>query len=388
MITSFLLKRSMIFALYLLGFSLSAQTSKDIIDKVIKAHKPYNNYDAEFESWFKFASSEDTSYSKFKYSVYNILNQPITGRFAAEMWNTKYYNVIASNTYCSFGAKDSVYYVYTFREHKNLVIDKASENMYKPFVHKSKFLKKFNLMSDTGRCYTLTFEEEYQDEIKNTNKHKVLINVDKQTWLIVEEEEWYWFEGKEQYSRVKLLNSMIRMDRKLKAFTKQCDSLIKVYKSYRSGDSISEIFNNKYATIVKGDKAPELKGVIHNSNDSFDVYKHKDSILILDFSYTTCAYCYLSIPALKAVQSKFKGQGVSLYSINQFKSDWSKIDAYEAFHKIDFPSVQVNYDYGFSWGVRGHPTFFIVKNGVICFVMIGYSDDLEDILIEEVEKLR
>lgn len=384
----FLLKRTAAFALFLLSFTLTAQSSKDIMVKIIKAQKPYTNYDAEFESWFKFASSEDTSYSKFNYSIYTILNLPVSGHFTAEMWNTKYYNVISSNTYCSFGTKDSVYYVYTFKEHKNAVTDMASENMYKPLTYKSKFLKKFNLVSDTGRFYTLMFEEEYQDEIKNTNKHKALIRVDKQTWLIVEKEEWYWFEGKVQYSKMKLLNSVIRMDRKYKAFTHQCDSLIKVYRSYRSGDSIRQIFENKYAKITKGDKAPELKGLIHNSKDSFDVHQSKDSILILDFSYTTCAYCFLSIPALNAIQAKYKGQGVSLYSINQFKNDWPKIDAYEAFHKIDFPSVHVNYDYGFTWGVRGHPTFVVVKNGVICFVMNGYSKDLEDILSEEVEKLR
>lgn len=388
MISTNCLKNFLCLFLFIFTCTLAAQNSEDIIKRTLNAQKPYNNYDAEFESWFKFASSEDTGYSKYKYSVYTILNVPVTGCFVADKWNTRFYNAIASNVYCSFNTKDSVYYDYTYKEHKAYLIDYAKENIYEPFAFKSKFLKQFKLLSDTGNCYTLMLDENYQDELKNTNRHKALLSIDKQSWLIVAKEEWYWMEGKVQYSKMKLINSTLRPERKLKQFTKECDSLIKVYRSYKSGDSIMAIFGSKYAKLIVGDKAPELKGLIHNSNDSFDIYKHQDSILILDFSYTTCAYCYLSIPALKAINAKYKGKGVSLYSINQFKNDWPKIDDYETYHKIDFPSVMVNYDYGFTWGVRGHPCFVIVKNGVVYFILSGYDKNLEDILSKEIEKLR
>ncbi|HEY1045945.1 MAG TPA: TlpA disulfide reductase family protein [Bacteroidia bacterium] len=372
---------------FLVG-SLIAQNSEDVIKKVLKTQKSFNNYDAEFESWFKFASSDDTGYSKYKYSLYTILNVPVSGRFIADKWNTRFYNALASNVYCSFSTKDSIYYDYTFKEHKAYFVEYAKENIYEPFAYKSKYLKQFKLLSDTGNCYTLLLDENYQDEIGNTKRHKALLSVDKQSWLIVAAEEWFWMEGKVQYSKIKMIHFALMPERKLKQFTQECDSLIKVYRSYKSGDSIRAIFDSKYAKLSVGDKAPELKGLIHNTNDSFDVHKHQDSILILDFSYTTCAYCYLSIPALKAINARYKGQGVSLYSINQFKNDWPKIDDYEAYHKIDFSSVQVKYDYGYTWGVRGHPTFVIVKNGVVCFILNGYDKNLEDILSKEIEKLR
>ena len=52
-----------------------------------------------------------------------------------------------------------------------------------------------------------------------------------------------------------------------------------------------------------------------------------------------------------------------------------------------FPVLKVDHTVAMNYGIRGYPTLFIIKNGVVKFVHVGSPEDLENMLKKEIDKL-
>jgi hypothetical protein len=372
----------------LLCFSSSAAQTKSQIRKAVQKNLDiYRDHHAVYESWFKFKSGDDTGYSIMDIRLYTILGQPayiinkeindydtILGAKKTDYITTLY---LKSNKY---------YTLSTDRYSLKTLANELKEDKYKGFRYNKKALKSFKLGPDTSTKYHILIQEtEYKDK-RDTILFKTLLYIDKTSMMPMIYENWAWFDGGVQYSRQKLIRIEAITNKNLLSVSREIDSLSAAFKTHISGDSLNEEFRAKFKKHQIGDTMMPISGRISQSKDSFNLFNHGDSILIIDFSYTTCGWCIYCIPALNALHKRYDSTGVAVYSVDPIKGDWKKIEKFVAYYKIVYPIVEIDYDYSYEYGVQGYPTLFIIKNGILIYMHRGFSEDMEKEIIREVEK--
>ncbi len=105
----------------------------------------------------------------------------------------------------------------------------------------------------------------------------------------------------------------------------------------------------------------------------------RGKVVLLDFSFISCAACMLSIRPVNELHEKYKNKNVAIISLNHIDSP----DAIKRFVKKYNLQYPVYIDNGGAisklYNVYGGPYFyFIDKEGKIANVFPGYSDDFEE----------
>ncbi|MCC6818843.1 MAG: TlpA family protein disulfide reductase, partial [Bacteroidia bacterium] len=354
---------------------------------VYKNIKKYRDHHAVYESWFKFQSGEDTSYSVIDIRLYTLIGQPAY----SILTNITEYDTILSakkpNYITSLYVHNDKYYTMNTDKYSLSVISNdIKDDVYKGIRKNKKSLKSFKLGPDTSvRYHILINNSEYKDK-RDTVIYKTILYVDKTNMMPMIQEDWAWFDGGVQYSLQKLKSIEILDRNKLNYIVKEIDSLSSAFKTHINGDSLNEAFYAKFKKHQIGDTMKPISGKISMSNDSFNLFTHGDSILIIDFSYTTCGWCIYCIPALNALHQRYDSTGVAVYSVDPMKNDWNKIEKFVAYFKIKYPIVEIDYDFSYEYGVLGYPTLFIIKNGILVYMHRGFSENMEEEIIKEVNK--
>lgn len=365
----------------------SAQTKSQIRKAVSKNIEKYRDHHAVYHSWFKFQSSEDTNFTIMDIRLYTLLNQPV---YIINKEISSYDTVLGaktSNAITTLYLKYDKYYTMTTERYNFSDISRDLKNdVYRGFNVSKKSLKSYQLGPDTSAKYHILIQDtEYKDK-RDTVIFKTILYVEKTTMMPMIHENWAWFDGGVQYS-LQRLKSVESLDRKqMKAFSRELDSLASAFKTHINGDSINEAFRAKFKKLQVGDTMMPISGRISQSKDSFNLFNHSDSILIIDFSYTTCGWCIYCIPALNALHQRYDSTGVAVYSVDPMKNDWKKIDKFVSYYKIKYPIVEIDYEYSYEYGVLGYPTLFIIKNGILIYMHRGFSEKMEEEIIKEVEK--
>jgi thiol-disulfide isomerase/thioredoxin len=106
----------------------------------------------------------------------------------------------------------------------------------------------------------------------------------------------------------------------------------------------------------------------------------------MDFWYRGCGWCIAAMPAIKAVAARYAGKPVSVLGINK---DRNPDDAKFVVDKLGLNYTTIR---GESipelYEVSGFPTLLLVdQEGVVREVHVGYSENLEQTLVESVDKL-
>lgn len=134
----------------------------------------------------------------------------------------------------------------------------------------------------------------------------------------------------------------------------------------------------KYAIVKAGDSAAELKGIVHVSNDSFILSNYTDSIVVLDFLFSTCGPCRRALPNVNALYDKYRPQGVLFYGIDPIENDWPKLDLFVSKVKVNYPIVKVSEESARTgYGIRGYPTMVILNKGKIILKEIGHEETIK-----------
>lgn len=367
--------------------NLNAQTKKQVISKTLKAMDDFNDYKASFNYYFKFFSGNDTTLSVIKCEEKRLFGHHAFGTFNKV---NKYYTSYAAfdaNELCILDTNNNTYYDFFIKENKANFYHKIGEGLYKPLNYKKKYLNEFELLPDTNSTYYILMRQEsYSEDSLKDDRSKTIVYVRKSDMLPVVEYEWFWSDGEVQYSKYELLNVANLSHVKLKDFVKNIDSLKKHFRTYHSGDSIWKEFEATFRKLKVGDSVDFIVGVNHITRDSMVLDHKKDSILIIDFSYTTCGPCVKAIPVINSLHRKYNQTGIGVYSVDPFKNDWSRLDRFIEYYKVEYPIIEIDYSFTRQYGVMGYPRFIIIKKGKVAFIS-GYSDRLEDIIIKEICKL-
>jgi len=143
----------------------------------------------------------------------------------------------------------------------------------------------------------------------------------------------------------------------------------------------------KTALLQKGDTAIHFSAPILGRSDSFNFEAYKDSILVLDFFFSTCGPCRATIPTLNALNDCYKHRGVVFMGVNPLEKDWHRLDRFLAKVPLHYPVLKANIKVAESYGVRGYPTLFVIHKGRVMMTLLGYDKDLQNKLVQAIETI-
>ena len=272
-------------------------------------------------------------------------------------------------------------------DNEALLIKNLNANVYKPLLYSKADLLKFSEKSNDSKYIYL----EKTDSIKDAKKRficveKTIICIDKQTYLPVSEEQFSVGKTNNQYSLYKLIDYTLLNKLSYKSILKTADSFIAIIKTFPDGDSIKNSKKDLYQKIKIGDTVTQIMAVLFRKAN-FKFHEIKDSIVLLDFFYTTCAPCIAAIPELNNLYSSYKNKGVFIFGINAFENDWSNINKYVTGHQILYPIIETNKQTLYNFGVTGFPRLLIIKNGVLVKIVYGYKKGVTEMLKTNLDQL-
>jgi thiol-disulfide isomerase/thioredoxin len=119
---------------------------------------------------------------------------------------------------------------------------------------------------------------------------------------------------------------------------------------------------------------------------TYSIESLQGKVVLLDFWYKNCGWCIRAMPQVKEVAAYFENQDVAVLGMN---IDRDPNDAEFVIKKmgLNYPNLKAG-DISKKYGVRGYPTLIIIDpKGMVSNFHVGYSPDLRDNVISNVEKL-
>ncbi len=143
----------------------------------------------------------------------------------------------------------------------------------------------------------------------------------------------------------------------------------------------------KVALLAPGQKAPDWS-LLNMQDKEVNNRQFGGSVILMDFSFNACAACMMSVPMLNKLHEKYKSSNVQIVTVNTSDTKPS-MAAFIKKNKITYPVLRNGSKVSKSFQVSAYPTFYLIdKKGHIAASFEGYSSELEEQIINEVEKLR
>jgi cytochrome c biogenesis protein CcmG/thiol:disulfide interchange protein DsbE len=123
-------------------------------------------------------------------------------------------------------------------------------------------------------------------------------------------------------------------------------------------------------------------------NISFSDYKGK--VVLLEFWATWCPPCKASVPALVELNKKYEQKGFIVIgvSIDTDPDASEKVRQFTASYNINYPMLMANETTSHTYNVISIPTSFLIgKDGKIVDIYRGYSEEFENKVSAQIEKL-
>lgn len=371
-------------------FVVFADIPKDLLKKILNANASFEQYQIQYERKFKYPLEKDTLSEVYVSVIYRTdLEYYIGYQQVNYLKSNAVRSIIASNTKGMYRVNfsNNISYKTLLADNEPLLIKNLSASLYKPLLYSRNDLSSFTEKNKDGKFIYL----EKTDSVKDAKKRfvcieKTIICIDKQTYLPVSEEQFTIGKTNNQYSLYKLIDYTLLDKNSYKPILKTADSFIAIIRTYPDGDSIKNTRKDLYQKIKPGDTLTQIMAVLFRKAN-FKFQDIKDSIILLDFFYTTCAPCVAAAPELNSLYSSYKNKGVFLFGINAFETDWSNINNYVIDHKILYPIIETNKQTLYNFGVTGFPRLLMIKNGVLVKIIYGYTKGVTEMLKSNIDQL-
>lgn len=73
--------------------------------------------------------------------------------------------------------------------------------------------------------------------------------------------------------------------------------------------------------------------------------------------------------------------------INPMKNDIPRLERFVKYHGINYPILLVENEVARKqFGISGYPTLLIIKNNRVVFIQEGFSKELKDVIIKELNQ--
>jgi len=251
-------------------------------------------------------------------------------------------------------------------------------NFLKPDKLLNQALDKNNLLTmDSDKTHYLIAIQYPPNEIFSNKK--LMIWVDKKTGIIEKQKYYIKKESKEQYSEWILNN--IRFDKSsYKGLDKSLNKYILTY-SYKLYMPPSE---KDFELLPNGAQAPAFTGIHFQNSQLVSLDQYKGKLLLLDFSYMSCAPCVEAIPHLLNLRKDFENKNFVVIALNSNDNRESHLKRLPGFinkHSISYPMIMTNRTVDSIYKVKVYPSFYLIdKNGKIVYSNLGFSTVVADTL--------
>jgi thiol-disulfide isomerase/thioredoxin len=374
---------------FILYQSAQAKLPKDLLKNITNSSSEFRYYEIRFERQFKYPKETDTLSEVFNSTVYYTSDHHYIGHHRIDYLRSQSVrSLLASNATGLYRVNfnDNMYF-YTLKDEESLLKSNLEQNIYQPFLFDENYWNSFDVKDKNKEFYYLEKIDTIKDE-----KQRVMyvqtesVSIDRNTYLPMEYTSVSVNSMNTQFSRYKL-NSYSILNKKSKAYiSAYSDSLVLIIKSYTDGDSLKKSKRDLYKKLKVGDPAAMITGTALNGL-KLQASDLKDSVVILDFFYSTCAPCIKAVPELNRLYSKFKGKGVKVFGVNPFESDWDNLSRYISDYNVVFPILKTEKQSVYDYGVTGFPRTFIIKNGKIVKIYYGFSKGMDQQIIQVLNQL-
>lgn len=114
----------------------------------------------------------------------------------------------------------------------------------------------------------------------------------------------------------------------------------------------------------------------------------RGKVVLLDFWATWCPPCLVSIPHLNMLYQTYMGKGLEILGINLDQVDSRALLAFTKASKIKYPILIGTPEVINKYGINPIPASFLIdRRGNIRVKIIGFSEAIQERMIQEIENL-
>ncbi len=234
---------------------------------------------------------------------------------------------------------------------------------------------------DTGRDVDLGISIPSYTELHISKKDFII-------YKVIEAVEVYndW-----QYERSELLSYRVltkkEKHKKLNNLAIETKTVKNKYQTYEEYRQMMKTIKRRAPVkpLRVGDTFPVFCGQPAAGGDSVCLDRLQDSLILLDYFFTTCGPCMAAVPHLSELYTAYHSKGLGIYGVDPIDNDHSRLGPYITRMKIEYPLFKTAPDIAHTHGIYSYPTLFLLdSNRVIIAVYEGFSRSLPKKLEEQI----
>ncbi len=373
-----------LFSLLLSGYKAKKETPQEVLLWVKNKYDKHNSISYSILYRQKFFSGNDTMQWKADCQLIRNTKDSILG---GTIW---------------FKTSDSIENYYNLNQvfsinhpKKHIDVFNAHENQTGPItgniagnVIRVNFLKPGKILSaalDTNNQVTMITEKTYYlitiNYAKNSDfsDKQMMLWVNKKSAVIEKIKYHVKYQEEIQYNEWNLTN--IRFD---KSSTTQLDKSLNQYLKAYSYKLYIPPSEKDFELLPNGSVAPSFTGKHFQDNQTVSLDQFKGKMILLDFSYMSCAPCVEAIPHLIELKKDFEHKNLVVLALNSNdnrESHLQRMPGFIAKHAITYPMVMTNRTVDSLYQTKVYPTFYLIdKQGKIIHSNLGFSTRAADTL--------
>lgn len=380
----------------LFGFNrISADVPRKLAKRIAKANRVGRNSQIEFERHFKYMGHRDTS-AELCVSEYCANDSGLhTG------WHRIYWQgskqlrsmvVCTRNGISRLNESDLQLHVLQPASDRQLFEQYQNDLLYFPFTEISKHLQRYHIVSSKAGQMILEYRDSTAEKGGTFRYGYYKLFLDNQ-YRAVQMESRIISKGKTQYLHYKLLKIQDLPQEACPRISDLADSIQWELGARRNANMVKKqtdtaehaINEHKSQNTVTGAMAPAFMIQLGESS-TYHQFQITDSLLLLDFFYTTCAPCIKGQPMLNNLFAEFADSGLRVVGVNALRQDWGNIKNFAQTYGVKYPLLRALPQVLGQYHVSGYPRLVLIKNGIIAQVFYGYGESTETELRHAIQK--
>ncbi len=138
--------------------------------------------------------------------------------------------------------------------------------------------------------------------------------------------------------------------------------------------------------LTKDTIAPNWE-LLSLTDEKINLKDLKGQLVLIDFFYKSCYPCMKALPALQALNEKYKDKGLRIIGIDPYDKKEDDIASFLSKHGVTYMVLLGGEDVANDYHVSAYPTIYLIdKNGKVIFTQVGYAKGVEKTLDEIIKK--
>ncbi len=387
---------------YLVSFG---QDAKVILKQSYNKCQSIQNGNYEMKRYMKYMDNNDTSITSFKCSFKKLKDDSIypSAFHYNVFWNdtTSFEVMYTGNEFVSLSIKDSTASIMSKSLWaKEIKLYAHNYTFYSPFTNK----KSTPLQSDSDfienkKVFKFIGVEKLNGEpCYHIQVNKIPENDSTDDMKALREEYHFWVKQNDMvpvqyYIAFDLVMNNDTMYQYEKFVLKKFELNNLKDETVLTLASIPSFFKTKDYVPFKSPKPLNIDTIAPNwelislANEKISLKSLNGQLVLIDFFYKSCYPCMQALPALEALNKKYKSKGLQVIGVNPYDKKEDGIAPFLSKQGVSYTVFLDGKDVAKNYRVSGYPTMFLIdKTGKIIFIQEGYGKGVEETLDEIIKK--